>query len=341
MVSIRRLILPFLALLILLTCFATADELPKIRMSLPPVMGSLPLIFAQGWELFEQEGVDVELIGLSDNQARNLALVTSAIDGMICDLPTAVLLVTSGTDIVITSTAYQPEADGNLALLAQSYFKIESIADLLAHTEAGNTLKSIAITPMSDLEYHIDALLTSLGYLVNQEKDYSYWYDLLQLATFLSFGSVYAAVLPEPYITYISNYPYPEGPLELVHLSDFEGIDLLPSVIVFRREVIEESPELIEDFYTTYQDTITMINTSSREELVEMGIDEALSLFFPGLTTKAVPEGILDSFAIPQFQPLHMLCKEQFEDVVNWANAKGYTWKHPSYEEMTTDRFLQ
>jgi NitT/TauT family transport system substrate-binding protein len=337
----RRLVCFFVLFVLVLSLIGAADDLPRVTLSLPPVMGSLPLAFARGWNLFEEGGLDVELIGLSDNQARILALMAGNIDGMICDVTTAILLVTSGTDIVITSTAYQPEQTGSLTLLCPSYFNIDSLDDLLSRTENGNSLKSIAITEMSDIEYSIDTLLKSHGYTLDPDKDYSYWYDMLQIATFLALGSVYAAVLPEPYTTYISNYPQINPNSTYLHLSDFNDMDILPSVLVFRREVVEESPEVIDLFYDIYRQAIDMINALSRDELIEMGIDEALSLFFPGLTEENVPEGIMDSFVIPHFPQLKMLAEEQFEAVVAWVNDKCYTWKQPPYEEMTTNRFLK
>jgi hypothetical protein len=264
----RRLVCFFVLFVLVLSLTGAADDLPRVSLSLPPVMGSLPLAFARGWNLFD-----------------------------------AILLVTSGTDIVITSTAYQPEQTGSLTLLCPSYFNIGSLDKLLSQTERGSSIKSIAITEMSDIEYAIDTLLKSHGYAIDPDKDYSYWHDMLQIATFLALGSVYAAVLPEPYTTYISNYPQINPNSAYLHLSDFEGMDLLPSVLVFRREVIEKSPELIDLFYDIYRQAIDMINDLSRDELIEMGTDEALSLFFPG--------------------------------------DKCYTWKQPSYEEMTTDRFLK
>ena len=337
----RRLVCFFVLFVLVLSLTGAADDLPRVTLSLPPVMGSLPLAFARGWNLFEEGGLNVELIGLSDNQARILALMAGNIDGMICDVTTAILLVTSGTDIVITSTAYQPEQTGSLTILCPSYFNITTLDDLLSRTENGSSLKSIAITEMSDIEYSIDTLLKSHGYTIDPDKDYSYWYDMLQIATFLALGSVYAAVLPEPYTTYISNYPQINPNSTYLHLSDFDDMDILPSVLVFRREVVESSLELIDLFYGIYRQAIDMLNALSRDELIEMGIDEALTLFFPGLTGESVPEGILDSFVIPHFPQPQMLAKEQFESVVTWVNGKCYTWKQPPYEEMTTDRFLK
>jgi NitT/TauT family transport system substrate-binding protein len=333
----------FVFLVVLCAAFVVtngADASTTLRFSLPPVMGSLPIALGHSWGLFKDAGVDIQVVGLSDNQARSLALMAGSIDGMICDVTTALLLYTSGTPIVITSTAYQPQS-GSLAILSPSYFRIDSLKGLLAHTEKGSTLKSLALTQMSDLEYETDTLFAHLGYKIDPDKDFSYWHDMLQLATFLSLGSVYAAVLPEPYITYISEYPSVNSHATYIHLSDFQGMTLLPSVIVFRRSVVEKSPELITRFYTALRDAINRINSMSRQQLIAEGTDQALSLFFPGLTKENVPEGIMDHFVIPHFDLPHGLAKQQFEDVLAWARAKRYTWKQPTYEELTTDRFLK
>jgi hypothetical protein len=199
----------------------------------------------------------------------------------------------------------------------------------------------IAITPMSNMEYDLDTLMHHLGYKINPDKDYLYQYDLLQVATFLSLGSVYAAVLPEPYITYISNYPSVMKDSHLVHLSDFAGVHLLPSVVVFRRDFVNAHPDMVTRFYAAYRDAVNRINSSTKDELIALGINEALTLFFPGMSEKAVPPGIMDTFTIPRFPFPGMVSKEEFDAVINWVNAKHYTWKHPSYEELTTDRFVK
>lgn len=334
----------FVSLLLAMVIFASVvvgSAAPKLRLSLPPVMGCLPIAFANGWDMFTQNGMAVEIVGLSDNQARTLALMAGDIDAMICDVSTAILLVANGVDILITSTAYQPQQTGSLALLTQSYFRIESVDDLLDRTEAGNSVRSIGITEMSDIEYELDSLLISLGHTVDPDKHYSYWHDMLQLSMFLNLGSVYAAVLPEPYITYLCEYPPLKPGTNLVHLSDFEGIDILPSVVVFRREAVTKYPDTIAQFYDIYREAIDKINQITRDELMATGVDIALALFFPGLTEESVPEGILDEFRIPHFAYPAMLPKDKFEDVVAWEQWKGYTWKHPVYEDVTTDQFVK
>jgi hypothetical protein len=258
---------------------------------------------------------------------------------MVCGVTTAILLFASGTDIVITSAAYQRDQTNSLAILSPSTFNIDSLETPFANR---NPTK-IATIYRSDFEYHADRLLESTGFRIGKEPPYVYWTDMLQLAFWFGAQSLPAAVLPEPYITYIANFPLPGGAglPEFVHLSDFEGIEQLPSVMVFRRPVVEERGELINGFYRAYREVIDIVNCSNREELIELGITKALALFFTGVTENSIPEATLDSFVIPHFSQPETLSSQQFNDVVAWLVAKRYTGGNPSYEDMTTDRFLQ
>jgi len=339
MVQARRLMLLGLLLVFVLNLLCAADELPKIRISLAPVMSSTTLAFAEGCGLFEKHGLDVELVGLSDDEERSAALMAGDIDGMVCGVTTAILLFASGTDIVITSAAYPDDQTNSLAILSPGLFDIQSLETLFAE---GNPLK-IATIYRSDFEYETDRLLESAGFTFNREGPYVYWTDMLQLALWFAAQSVPAAVLPEPYITYIANFPLPgsAGLPEFNHLSDFEESEPLPSVIVFRRPVLEKNGGLVGTFYDAYKEAISATNDSDRDRLIETGIDRVLALFFPGVTEDTIPDGILDSFVIPHFCQPKMLSAEQFNAVVEWLVAKRYTDKTPSYEDMTTDRFLQ
>lgn len=341
MVWTRCLIGIFLVLFLVasVNILSFANELPKLRFSLSPVMSSTALAFAQGWGLFEKYGLNVELVGLSDDEERSAALIAGNIDGMVCGVTTAILLFTSGTDVMITSAAYQRDQTCSLTVLSPSVFKIDSLQTLLANKK----YSKIATIYRSDFEYQADRLLEGIGVKINQTSPYVYWTDMLQLALWFAAQSVPAAVLPEPYITYIANYPLPGGarPPKFIRLSNFEGTELLPSVIVFRRPMVEKQDKLISRFYEAYREAIDTINNSKRDELIEMGIDKALALFFPGVTEQSIPEGILNSFTIPHFSQPERLSQQQFEDVVAWLVAKRYTQRNPSYEDLTTDRFLQ
>ena len=339
MIQARRLVLLVLFLACTFSFLCAADELPKIRLSLSPVLSAATLAFADGWGLFEKHGLNVELVGLSDDEERSAALMAGDIDGMVCGVTTAILLFASGTDIAITSAAYQDTQTNSLAILSPRSFNICSLQNLFSNDKP----IKIATIYRSDFEYETDRLLESAGFKTNRDSPYVYWTDMLQLALWFAAQSLPAAVLPEPYITYITNFPLPgrAGLPEFNYLSDFEEIEHLPSVVVFRRPVLEERGELVSTFYDAYREAVTTTNDANRGQLIEMGIDRILALFFPGVSEDTIPDGILDSFVIPRFSLPESLSVEQFDDVVAWLLAKRYTSRNPSYEDMTTDRFLQ
>lgn len=334
----RRLALSLLILCASLPCLGGSDPLLRLRISLSPMMSSLPIALAHAWGLFEEHGLAVELVGLSDNEERSAALITGDLDGMVSDVTAAILLSSAGSDIVITSADYGGDQTGSLAILSPRSFQIESLQAMYEPRKRG---LQVATLYRSDLEYQTDQLFESLGHDTDRPDLYAEWTDLLQLAVWFGGQMVPAAVLPEPYITYISHYPLVDGaPLNLVHLSDFEGIPPLPGVVLFRRSVVDAQPDAVARFYDAYREAIDLINTTSREELIEKGIQAAISLFFPGVTTSSVPTGILDSFVIPHFSLPQELDRNQFASVVDWVNRKGYAFSRPSYDAIATRQFL-
>ncbi|MCK5213699.1 MAG: hypothetical protein KAQ74_07185, partial [Dehalococcoidia bacterium] len=91
-----------------------------MRFSLPPVLEALPIAFADAWGLFDAHGVDVELVGITDNQQRSAAFITGNLDGLIEDITRSILDWSTGADVLITSTAaLRPQTDSiGLALLS-------------------------------------------------------------------------------------------------------------------------------------------------------------------------------------------------------------------------------
>lgn len=343
--AVRLIFTLFLATLCLSLAGAAAD-LPKLRFSLPPLMGSLPAAFADSWGLFEAHGVNVELVALNDDTARQQALVSREIDGMICDVTTAIRLSTTGTDVVITSTAYQPPQTGSLAILTTTCMataKGITSLDTLLSPSAPYRPSPITFTTESDLEFLVDTLLESLGYTIDPETMYVHSNHMPNLAARLAIGGVEAAVLPEPYGTYMSYVP-PQMTFgcQLVHLWDFSETPLLPSVIVFRRETVERNGKAIDAFYAALREAIERLNAMGHDEMVNEGVDVVLSLeFFPGVTRESIPLGVLEHIDVPQFDLPGPLDPEQFAAVLDWMNRKHYTWKRPEYTSLTTERYLQ
>jgi len=316
----------------------SAGATAPLRFSLPPVLEALPLAFAQEWGLFEAHGVTVELIGITDNQQRTAALMTGNLDGMMEDVTRSILTATTGGRIVITSASGStPQSEGlALALASPVSFRLDSFDALLA---SGYSIGTIY---RSDYEYLIDRLLEEVQAEDAEPLQTMYFQDILQMAVWFGAQTLPAAMLPEPYLTYIATYHPPGGqPIDLVIHDDFSATGVLPSVILFQSSFVEDRPDAVAAFYAAYVEAIERINDTPRDELVDIGIDIVLPLFFQGADRTTINDEVLDAIPIPMFELPGALEEEAFDAVLAWMLDKGYVYTEPSFEDLTDFQFVQ
>jgi len=335
MVWIRRAVV--FCFLVLMSIPSAGETVP-LRFSLPPVLEALPIALAQEWGLFEDHGVSVELIGITDNQQRSAALMTGNLDGMMEDVTRSILTATTGADIVITSASGSMPCEEQfaLALTSPASFRIDSLDAVLSSGYA------IATIYRSDYEYLLDRLINDHVDGDDDPVRTMYFHDILQMATWFGAQTLPAAILPEPYVTYIGTYVPPTGgqPIALVIHDDFSSTGVLPAVTLFQRSYVEDCPEAVEGFYAAYVEAIERINATPRDELIEVGLDIVLPLFFQGADVSTVTDDVLDAIPIPVFESPAALPQETFDEVLAWMREKGYVFDEPTYEQLTDFQFL-
>jgi len=324
--------------LLVVSVVATGETPPTLRFSLPPVMEALPVAFAAEWGLFEAHGVNVELVGITDNQERSGALLTGNLDGLMSDVTHAILDASTGLGLVMTAAARSHPQTGSvaLALLSPASFRITTFEELLL----SNQLTGILYR--SDYEYMLAELVETTAKGEGETASCTSFTDMLQLATMLGAQFLASAVLPEPYVSYISTYTPANGePLELVLLSDFEGLVLPPTVVLFRKSFAEEFPEAVTAFHAAYAEAIARLNEISRDELVETGLEVAVSLFFQAANVELIGQDVLDAIPIPVFEPLGILEFDEYEGIAEWMLSKAYVFGEiPAHEELVDWQFL-
>ncbi|HAF71237.1 MAG: Sulfonate/nitrate/taurine transport system substrate-binding protein [Acetothermia bacterium 64_32] len=311
-----------------------------LRISLPPLLGAVPVALGVAWEMFEEEGVEVKLIPLASQRDRLVAFQAGQIDGMVTDLTSAIMLAAQMPgEVAIVSTAYSPAANPtpHLSLIAQGYSGVDDLAELAEM--AGGRKVRIAVPRQSDLEFSLDMLFSSQG-LEPPEEAYIGQDDLLVNATWVLFGMVACGVLPQPYVDYLLSYQY-EGKPALKVLSDFSGIPIPPSVIVFRRLVLAAQLPDVAGFFRAFRRTVERVNSSSREELLTTGWAVAVELFFPGLSPETLSpeargkvEAAVQAIHIPKFTEPGPVSREVFEQVRVWAEGKGYLAGSVDYDQV-------
>jgi len=335
MIPLRRAAL-FLLILSLLPAITMAEE-TDLRISLPPVYEALPIAFAQEWGLFADQGIAVEIVGITDDQERSTALMTGNLDAVMEDMTRAILDDAGGWDVVITSAADSRPQTGSisLGLVSTGSFGVDSLDELIS---SGQT---IGTTYRSNYEYLLDKLLAAHGLTNGWINRYMYFNGVLQIAVWFGAQSIPAAVLPEPYISYLATYrPVNGEPIHVVTLSDFSEVDGLPSVIVFQRKFVADHPDVVRAFYAAYGEAIERINATPRDRLIEEGLNVVIPLFFEGADPASIPQEILDAIIIPIFNRPEDPPREKFDDVAAWMKSKGYIIELPEYEDLVDPRFI-
>ena len=327
----------FLCLVLPLSFLCLAEDTPVLRISLPPVLSSLPIAFAEEWGLFDEHGVNVEIIGMTDNQVRRTALSTGDLDLVIEDVTQFIVALGGGQELLATSAAFvRPQtASVNVALVSPGSFRLETLDDVIERRSLIGTIFR------SDYEYLLDRLLEERIEDGVEWPPYSYSTDVLFLATWFGAQMMPVAVLPEPYVSYIATYaPIGGRPVEVVTISDFSGFETLPSLIVIRAEYVESKPEAVSAFYAAYTAAIERMNATPREEIIEAGLDVVLPLFFQGADPTLIGQDILDAISIPSFDPPAEFSRDLFDSVLDWAQRKGYTFVLPEYDLVVDHSFL-
>ncbi len=316
-------------------------ELPTLRVSLPPVIESFPIAFAQDQGVFAEEGLNVELVGLANRRARNLALFTGEVDGALTDVTSVLTLLASQGEVKITSTAFdRVEGFRRYGLWTHHFAYISDLETLLQRLDGQNN-RVIGLLRQTDMEYELDRLLLSHNFTPDEAKHYADFEDLVLLATLLGQGSILAALLPEPIGSYMQYITEAEG-TPVVLLSDFNEQALVPSVLAFQTALVEAGDERLDAFYRGYRRVLERLQAMPRERIIEVGLEAALTFFFPGVTREELPPGaeaFMQEYLIPEFPPPRALTPEEFDGVAEWARAKGYIEQPVPFEVATTDRY--
>ncbi len=329
----------FFVLFCLLTISMTAagETLPTLRFSLPPVLEALPVAFADAWGLFEAHGVNVEIVGITDNQQRSVAFSANQLDGLFADITRAIYDATTGSDVLITSTAsLRPQTDSlSLALLSPASYCYETFEALM---DSGQAISTIF---RSDYEYVIDQYLQEELGMDARSVRTMYFNDMLQMAVWFGAKTLPSAMLPEPYISYISTYHPADGePIALNVLVDLSALGPLPSALVFRSAYVEENPVAVEAFYAAYTEALERINSTPRDMLIDEGIDIALGLFFLGADRTTINQEVIDALDIPYYELPAMLSPELYNSVGQWMLGKAYVYTLPEYDDLVDFQFI-
>ncbi len=278
----------------------------KIRIGVLPVIDTLPLYAAQERGLFQQAGLNVELVQFGSALERDSALVAGSIDGYFGDMVNTLLLKSSDQDVKVITIDYHTNPQCRMFGLLAS--PSNNVTDINATQGMSVATSSATVT-----EYVLDNILAEnnmTGKITKTEvKVLPIRYQSLMQ------NSVQLAILPEPYVTQAI-----QGGAHLV--ADDRTINITATVIGMKAGYITSHAGDMKKFLNVYNDTVRSINLDPTKyyDVLEKYIN------FPAELESEYSFQILSSISLPSI--------EEFQKVHDWMTEKGILSKSIGYDTV-------
>lgn len=328
-----------------------AQQTKPMRFSMIPAQDVVPLAFALEQGIFTRYGVNIELVCGGNALERNTAFLGGQLDGLAVDLTSAVLLLGRQAPAAIVGTVFEPTPDPRnnnntvrtLAMLTHKFSSYRSVEDIIK----SGPKRQITLVQPSDMEYLTDTLLQSKGVKARDVDQYYTGvedFDKIQvIAQMLGAGtvSVQVAILPEPHAT-LTEVVAQANTVEIITLSEYKGLRVPPSVLLFSRSLLGERGESVRKFFQALKEAVTTLNASSRDFIIDTIIRAGVNICFPELRGQELkfPEGWRDRLRVPYFPQPRALRAEEFDAHVSWALEKRYIREKIAFAAATDFRFL-
>jgi NitT/TauT family transport system substrate-binding protein len=274
----------------------SASAAQPLRLGILPVVDTLPLIAGQEEGLFAKAGIDLELVPFQSALERDAALQAGRLDGYFGDLLNSILLIHSGLDLRILTTAYRTRPEQRMfGIVAAPGSGIQTLAQLKG--------RAVAISRTTVIEYLLEQLLKAqrlpMDYVTKQEiKKIP-----IRLQMVLG-GQVPAALLPEPLLTLA------EAKGARV-IADDRQLNLAETVVALRQARLSRDDSLAGRFKDAYRQAVQRINQHP----------EAYKSLL--IQRTRFPKIIENQFTMPRFPESETPSRKDVEDVQDWLKAKG------------------
>lgn len=306
-----------LILFLLLSLALTAcggSEPDTLRIAVLPIMDTLPMYVAQEQGYFAEENLTVEFIPVPSAPARDQLIQSGEADGMVNELMSTMFY--NSEDVRVVSVRFARKATPDFPHFYVLASGASGITDV-----AGLSGQEIGISQGTIIEYSTDRLLTASGLAPSDIKTIAVP-AIPERMALLGSGEIAAANLPDP----LAALAVQNGATIIVDDAAFPEYG--HSVITFRKELLDESPEAVTGFLSAIEKAVNDINsdkTAWSSLLTEQGL---------------VPAPLLESYVVPDYPTASVPSQAQWNDMLQWATEKGYLNANLAYEDSVDDSFL-
>ncbi len=286
----------------------------SLRIAVIPIIDTLPIYVAQSEGLFGKYGLEVNVIPVASAPERDQLLQAGQADGTVNELLSVIFFNRNQVRLqAVRFGLMASKGMGHFFLLVSPGSGIQRAQDLKG--------AEIGISKGTIIEYITDRLLTAQG-LDPKDVHYVSIPKIADRMALLSSGKLKAAVMPDP----LAGLAVQQGAKVL--LNDASLPRAGASVISFLKDVTDQYPQAVQAFLKAWEEAVGKINrmpTQYQGLLVEK---------------KLVPPSLIKAYRIPPFPTAGVPSPVDWQEVLQWAKAKGLVSGELPYKDSVNPRFL-
>ena len=298
--------------------FGKGFELPpearaaELVIGVPAAPDSVPLRLAVFRPIFKENRVQVRIAEFQHESEAARLLEREEVDGIVCDLPAALLLAAGRPSLVIVKNV----------LRANPYRALFALVGALGLTPARVAALEriqLAVPEGVSYDFYAERFLQSLE-IPPEKVSRRAVGDLAEAWESLRSGEVTAALLRTPY----TDIALKEG---LSFLADDRNWPWM-SVVLLRQSLVEDQSEALRRFVFSLEQAVLALNTKPdafRAVLEEQG---------------GIPKAFRKRFPMPIFEGGNAPSADEVEPVMTWLAERGLAVPGKKYEDMVDPRFL-
>ncbi len=291
-----------------------AAEPVTLKLAVLPIIDTLPMYVAQQEGLFAKHGVNVEFVPVASAPERDQLLAAGQADGAINETLAVMNFNKEAVQLQAVRYALVPtEGHGHFFILASGKSGITT-TDGLKGVEIGVSQGTV-------IEYVTERLLQAEGLTADDIKTIAVP-KIPDRMSLLASGELSAGVLPDP----LASLAVQQG--AVIVADDSTHPEYGFSVISFRKDVIDASPEAIKGFLAAIEEATALLNADPSK------YNSLLS------EQKLVPEPLIGKFQVPPFPAAGVPTEAEWADALAWAIEKGMLTADVSYADSVNAALL-
>ena len=285
-----------------------------LKLAVLPIIDTLPMYVAQQEGLFAKHGVNVEFVPVASAPERDQLLAAGQADGAINETLAVMNFNKEAVQLQAVRYALVPtEGHGHFFILASGKSGITT-TDGLKGVEIGVSQGTV-------IEYVTERLLQAEGLTADDIKTIAVP-KIPDRMSLLASGELSAGVLPDP----LASLAVQQG--AVIVADDSTHPEYGFSVISFRKDVIDASPEAIKGFLAAIEEATALLNADPSK------YNSLLS------EQKLVPEPLIGKFQVPPFPAAGVPTEAEWADALAWAIEKGMLTAEVSYADSVNAALL-